>query len=253
LIAVYNAFSIPERDTVIEMLDIHAFSDYELNAIVISADSTLGWMQQLKNGIVPTGFMPLDSLLSTYGLSLDSYSHFFHWDAVTFISDSNYNTPVLAELFQQLPGVIYSNAVSISFFAHDDITITFPFMYNDYTQVYYYYAISEASGRGWLFNVYPGCGVEFVESFGDSLPITKTEESENNSILIRPNPFEDMIWVDGYEKPFDYWISNLQGIEVMNGNSIHHSIDQLNGLVPGFYILQLRLEDQLSTFTLIKK
>lgn len=45
LIAVYNATTLPARDTVVNMFDIHSFPEIIMNGIEVAADSNLSWMQ----------------------------------------------------------------------------------------------------------------------------------------------------------------------------------------------------------------
>src|SRR5688572_22200924 len=64
LLAVYNAVEIPERDTVVSLLDIHTFPQPLMRTVWVAADSSLFWMNQLQNGIIPTGYAALDSIIA---------------------------------------------------------------------------------------------------------------------------------------------------------------------------------------------
>src|SRR6187551_917524 len=108
LIAVYNAVDIPERDTVIDMLNIHTFPNYFMKTVNVYADSSLNWMQQLRNGVIPTGYQALDSIIDKYDLAIDDYDawyNWFFWHSVTFKSQVNYNIPALASAIETLPDV----------------------------------------------------------------------------------------------------------------------------------------------------
>ena len=99
LLAVFNAIHIPERDTVISILDIHTRPIPLMRTVLVTADSSLTWMQQLQNGILPTGYQPLDSIIAKYELSIEEYDdnyNWFYWHAVTFKAPRNYNIPALA-------------------------------------------------------------------------------------------------------------------------------------------------------------
>ena len=87
LLAVYNAESLPARDTVINTLDIQTFPEPVMNSIIIAADSTLPWMQQLKLGNLNTGNTTVNNLITKYNLQIDSYSNFsnaFSYQVVVF-------------------------------------------------------------------------------------------------------------------------------------------------------------------------
>ena len=60
LIAVYNAISLPARDTVVSMFNLHSFNNPMTNYIEVDADSNSLWMQQLKIGNIPTGSIYID-------------------------------------------------------------------------------------------------------------------------------------------------------------------------------------------------
>ncbi|MGB3078542.1 MAG: hypothetical protein WBB31_05640, partial [Saprospiraceae bacterium] len=117
LLAVYNAVGIPERDTVINLFNIHTFPDMIMRTVVVAADSNLNWMQQLHNGVIPTGYHTLDSIIAKYDLTIDEYntwSNWFSWHAVYFKSQVNYNIPALATAFETLPDVYFSEPTNFA-------------------------------------------------------------------------------------------------------------------------------------------
>lgn len=52
LVAVYHSTS-PQRDTVVDLLDMHIYPIIPLRTISVLADSTLAWVHQLEDGNVP--------------------------------------------------------------------------------------------------------------------------------------------------------------------------------------------------------
>ena len=111
MLAVYNAVELPERDTVVSMLDIHTVPTTFIDRVLVAADSNLYWMQLLKQNIIPTGYAPLDSLILKYDLSVEDYetwSNWFLWHAVTLKSTRNLNIKALADAFEQLDDVYFS-------------------------------------------------------------------------------------------------------------------------------------------------
>lgn len=191
LVAVYNAVSIPQRDTVVLTHNIHTLPDHSLTVIKIYADSTLFWMQQLRLGNLITGEPDIDSIISNYGLNIQNYDPYFNlfsYHFVTFSSDSNLNMRALANLFMQIgvgadPTPFYIDGNDIT----DSIT-------SDFIQLVYSYGWEDCpSGclckRYWKFRVYYDCSVEFIESYGCHVSLTAIDENTHaNSFFISPNP-----------------------------------------------------------------
>ncbi|MBK9593343.1 MAG: hypothetical protein IPO32_18210 [Crocinitomicaceae bacterium] len=55
LIAVYNATSLPARDTVVTIYGITAQNYPTVDGIYVQVDTTAAWSDSLDNGIIPTG------------------------------------------------------------------------------------------------------------------------------------------------------------------------------------------------------
>jgi hypothetical protein len=80
--AVY-CLDVPERDTVFTLNSIHGYYCYSYHAISLEVNTNLPEIENLANGIIPTGNVALDSLLLAY-----------HFDSVK-TSFSYPNTPWL--------------------------------------------------------------------------------------------------------------------------------------------------------------
>lgn len=111
LIAVYNSTS-PERDTVVDLLDMHIYPIIPLRTISVIVDSTLAWVHQLEAGNLPTGNTALNGLMQQYDVV--EY-HFSSWApganrVISFSTGTNCNTLALADRFGQLPDVAFANA-----------------------------------------------------------------------------------------------------------------------------------------------
>lgn len=254
LIAVYNATTLPARDSVISIFDIHAFPEPILNGFNVAADSTLPWMQQLKLGNIPTGYAAIDNVIATYNLSMQSYLTFgnsYPWHNVVFISDNNYNfLPLTADL-ATIPGV-YASEPNVSVGDGDNISDS---IYSDHVELIYSRGWGDCpSGctarRFWKFNVYFDCSVEYVESYGTLLPITSVVEPTISEISVFPNPFSQNIQVRGFSKTFNYTISNILGQPVLKGTSVSGTIDNLNELNDNFYFLTIYNNQRKRTFKL---
>lgn len=261
LLAVYNAIEIPERDTVVSLLDIHTVPIPLMRTVLVTADSNLAWMHQLRNGILPTGYQPLDSIIAKYELSIEEYDdhyNWFSWHGVTFKSPRNYNIPALANAFETLPDVYFSEPTHL-IGDGPDISDNLIFIIGEDFGVNLYYSykwgdcLAGCTGsRTWWFKVYPDCGVEFVDVYGSSLPFTATSDHERNPITLWPNPFHDEILVEGNLGVFEYSITNLNGNVVLSGNSYKMKISNLESLYPGLYVVVITSENKVAVRKMIK-
>lgn len=229
-----------------------------MNKISVVADSSINWMQQLKNGIIPTGNQSIDTLMSTYYLSIDNYktySGLFNWHEVIFKSDSNYNILPMTLLFDTITGVNYSERPNT---IGDGNNITSEIL-NNYVELIYSYGWEDClSGcvfkRYWKFNVDFNCNVEYVGSYGSSLLITnKHNFFQDTSISFFPNPFKERIMITGTSEPYTYKITNLIGQELIKGKSTDNRIENLGNLISGTYILSVQTTNQSVTFKIIKE
>lgn len=261
LIAVYNSVGIPERDTVIDILDIHTFPDFYLKTVLVAADSNLNWMKQLHNGIIPTGYQALDSIIEKYGLTIDEYetwANWFSWHAVYFKSQINYNIPALAMAFGSLYEVDFSEPISVIGDGNnieDNLIIIGGENYG--YDLFYSYGWGDCPAgctgrRTWWFKTYDDCSVEFVDVYGGSLPFTNTQEQTTKPIVIQPNPFEDIIWIEGTSDEFEYSISDMNGRNIVKGKSTQKKLSNLEGILPGLYILTIKEGDSISSHKIIK-
>lgn len=261
LISVYNAVNIPERDTVVSLLDIHTFPDLIMRNIVVTADSNLSWMKQLKNGIIPTGYQALDSIIAKYDLTIDEYKTWynsFFWHAVIFKSQINYNIPALASAFETLPDVYFSEPTNIAGDGNDINDEPFIIVGENFGHnLFYIYGWGDCpagctQNRIWWFKTYDDCSVQLVDVFGSPLPFTSIHDQIANPILIRPNPFKDVIWIEGVSDSFEYSISDLRGQNIVSGKSMGGYISNLEGIIPGIYFLVIKENNKISTLKVIK-
>ncbi len=173
LLAVYNATSLPARDTIVTLFNIHTFPIPNINCISISADSSLAWMHQLRNGIIPTGNSQVDSLLAYYYLNIDYYSDWAGWfiyHTVRLVSDSDYNALPLSNVFDSVAGVVITEACNV----YGDGNDIYATIYTDHVELIYSLGGGDCpSGctkrRYWKFNVYFDCTVQYVGSYGSPL------------------------------------------------------------------------------------
>ena len=256
LIAVYNATSLPARDTVVSMYNIHSFPNPNINSFAVAADSNLVWMQHLKNGIYPTGNSTVDSLTVLYNLHVWYYfSSISGYDLVHFQSDSNYNVLPLSLLYQSIPGVFFTEPGG---WGGDGNNITST-INSDHVELVYSVGWGDCpSGcfarRFFKFKVYYDCSVEFVNSYGSTLPLLAVNDLyESSSIHISPNPFDSILEFKGIEPNCDYILYNSVGQELFRGQIFENQINALDWLSTGQYFIQLKNNGLSATYKLMKK
>lgn len=246
LIAVYNALTLPARDSVVTYYNLHTWIKPPMRIFTVQADKTLSWMQELKNGNINTGNSAVDSLISEFGLQIDYYyaSMLLPFHEVSFETDTNYNIPIVANRFLGIPGVIdvypqtiYGNGSDIV----DSVT-------SNFIQLKYELRWEDCPSfciyrHTWEFRVYNDCSVEYLGSSGDSItvpPIT-TAIGEVNSdwqVNIYPNPVTDQLNVELNQLEVEQLsIYNIHGKlikEVVRYNRIN--VSDLNS---GIYIVEI--------------
>ncbi len=254
LIAVYNASTLPARDTVVGMFDIHTFRDLVMNRLIVIADSSLPWMQQLKGGNTATGNVIVDSLISKYNLTNYTYSGWSNdEDMVLFVTDTNYNLLPLINIFSALPQV----SSSFTDFYIGDGNYIKDSIYSDHVELIYRHGWTGCPAgclkqRFWKFKVYFDCSVEYVESYGTPLEFLKVNENDAEKVSVYPNPFSSQISVKGINGPFDFTITTLLGQKIMDNRSNNGLIEKLELLDESIYFLTIKTEEFSKTFKMYR-
>lgn len=256
LIAVYNATSLPARDTVVTMFDIHTWYNPILNNFLVSADSNLAWMQQLKNGYTPTGNLVIDSLINTYGLTVDRYytwSGLLNYHSVNFISSNNYNLPPLLNIFDTIVGVHYAEATG-AIGDGNDITGS---INSNYVELTYKLGGGDCpsgctENTYWKFRVDFNCSVEYVGRYGTVLSIQGEKKKLKRNISINPNPFHSSISFNADFSNAYYKISNVLGETLVSGMTNNNSIEHLDNLPLGLYLVTIKTDNRVETIKLLK-
>lgn len=255
LVAVHNS-TLPARDTVVDMLFIHVFPFRSLRSLMVRADSTLPWMEQLQQGNIPTGTPAIDELMADYGITVTDY---FTWpwlggDHMAVLSTGfNVNVLPLCALFMAQPGVADADPNGV---CCDGSTIA-DSVHTDHVNLLYSLGWGDCfSGcifrRYWEFNVLPDCTVEYVGSYGAPLNLpTSTPEHLLPALRLHPNPAEDQLHIDGLNGPAAGLLYTMDGRLVMtaliDGGSL--SIGELS---PGMYVLRLPGEPALAPAVFVK-
>lgn len=187
LLAVYNAVQLPERDTVVECLAIHAFPDIWPYGISVGLDANETWAQNFHNGIFPTGNAAFDDLMAHYNLAnggsfVFSGTVFGNVDAAEAL-----NPTALIHLFEAVPGVQFAeqsgilgdgNNIQMQPTLIEDVEMTYTAAWGDCPAG----CIFE---RNWKFRVKLDCGVQLLDVWGQELT---QEVSCSNSFACATEP-----------------------------------------------------------------
>ncbi|MEX1191934.1 MAG: T9SS type A sorting domain-containing protein [Brumimicrobium sp.] len=257
LVAIHNAVGIQERDTVVDMLDIHSNVMVSMNNFYLAADSTLSWMENLSNGNLNTGQPILDEIISDYDFYLYDYyvtpGYSYSRAMAIFVSNENFNLKPITDTIETIPFVYYADQNAFSLDASTIYDTIFP----THVELTFNYGWGDCpsgctGNRYWKFNVYYDCSVEFVESYGGELPPNASVGTNvNSSVSIYPNPVTSKINIDGIENSFSYSFYDLKGNEVLRGHSNSNMIN-LNKLEKGIYIISIKVKNEIVRKKIIK-
>lgn len=103
--AVYDS-DLSQRDIVFKTYNIHAFSRYDFNTIILGVDTGATEIKNLISGNIPTGNDDLDSILINF--HFDSVETFNMISPIIIYSSENYNLlPIMNEL-ENIPSITYA-------------------------------------------------------------------------------------------------------------------------------------------------
>ncbi len=167
LAAIFNATSIPERDSVFNLYCVHnqnPFAGYGgYSGFLVRVDTNYSWTQAWQNLVTLTGDPLMDTLLSKYNLSI---THFYNWAignyAVLYV-DSSWNTYALMDSLELVAGVI---SVELNSWVGVAGKITYDKIGNSKYYNFYFEFADCFDGcdayRNWKFKVNDDCSVEYL-------------------------------------------------------------------------------------------
>lgn len=254
MIAVYNAITIPERDTVIDILNLSPLYDVGLHMFSLGADSSLVWMNELEQGNINTGFMPLDNILLDNNFIQNNYYTWPWWyHTSTFITTDTINIKAAISPLQNEPEVYYASPDYNLFDGPNIKHIVHP----NYVEMRYHYRWGDCpsgcmSQRTWVFHIYYDCSVEFIGSYNGSEPIASLENFNIDPLVVAPNPFTHEISISGVTGNFNYNILGLTGKVVASGVVENSNAIDLSLLSSGSYLLLVEKQQMVFKKKLIK-
>ena len=275
LAAIFNAASIPERDSVFDIYCVHNLS-YKTsvlsNELTVWVDTNYSWTSHWADMETVTGYGALDSLLTHYGYSIIQY--FSGFDVAVLYSNQLLNTFAFCDSLETFDGIIQTESTAEGFDGSRIIyTMTGDEQFFDFTVAWGDCYAGCAYGYTWKFKVnFADCSAEYLGELTPPYPqpplpepancnitgLTEPVGNDAGAILIYPNPAGDYFQI---ELPGQYVNSGLT-IEMVNivgsvicsteMNNITRVID-LNGLQAGLYLVRILNGNVLVAYSRVVK
>jgi hypothetical protein len=267
LAAIFNASTIPERDSVFDIYCIHNNSLWTkmlLPHIYIEVDTSVSWTNNWLNGEIVTGYSELDDFISTYHYSIFSTNP--NYATVVIYSDSIINSFAVSDSLTSFTGIEAAEPIPMTIDANRiEYSVEGEYQYFTFTLAWGDCMAGCIYKHKWEFKVhYSNCTVEYLgletnanNNFPNPINCNITSVSDINInpdiISIYPNPSIDKISIKG---------ESIQNIELLNGigqfiTSIRPNSNQttinIEDLKPGLYFLKIDIDGQSINKRFIKK
>jgi hypothetical protein len=271
LASIFNAYDIPERDSV---FDIYCIHDYNcigpMQKVHVTIDTLEDWTYHWKNHEIRTEYKELDDFLLKYNFQLWAFWPEIYLETTTYI-----NLKVFIDSLKKFEGII--DAFNGGLTCCDNEI----FYEKTYNAKYFTFDLSFVYGQFfcpndyiWKFKVDNECNVELIESkhiINDPDQVLSEVEIKNchitsgskkaiydnyNQFIISPNPTYDYIKIKS--KSFDHFyitIYDTQG-KILRTDYFEQEIEiSLKENKPGLYFINIYNEkSQLyNVYKIIKK
>jgi hypothetical protein len=268
LAAIYNAFSIPQRDSIFDMYCVHNTIQYGsplYPAIQVELDTTYEWTHNWLNDEIITGYAELDSFISEYNYTIQQV--YSSTNEVVINSDLPVNpNPIIESLLlfdgiiDAYPSLVTSNGNKINYKkVGNDQFFDFTVAWGDCLSGCIY-------KHKWKFKVdYSNCIVEYIglESNADEdfpIPINcnitsieNLDQNNNESIVVYPNPSSDLITIKSNNIiHVEVW-SNFRLIKSCEYNKQNLINLDIRDLSSGLLIIKVKTETESLIRKFIKK
>lgn len=267
LAAIYNAFSIEQRDSVFDIYCIHNTSQYGSPldpGIMVELDTTFEWTSNWLNGNITTGYEELDAFLA-------EYNYFIQY------ADSNSNTVVLNSDMPINPNpvvdsLLFFNGIKDSHLyvvtSHGDkieYSMSGNEQFFDFTLAWGDCMAGCSNRHKWSFKVnYSNCTVEYLgltSNAGQVLPDPRNcnitsimkPERNNSEVSIYPNPALNILNI-ACENITQIELWNIQReIKLLRFDKQNFVKLNVETLEPGLYLIIVRTENKSFVKKFIKK
>lgn len=241
LFAVHQLTGSPERDTVIDQLDIQPFPFVSATFIELYADTSLNWMMNIRAGN-PSGNSALDSMNALYDVSITGYNDFFFLNShrVELTCAGPMNTVALAAAYKAaMPDLNFASPDQL--IGDGDNIEMIPLIPEGYIVRY-----SVGSGdcpagcinrKNYDFDVEPVCTEFDIQQSGG----TATRRSAIAPLIVYPTPFTGEIHLPETIVRYSFELFDAVGRRVkFSATEQSGSVTGLHDLVPGWYVLRVR-------------
>ena len=261
LAAIFNATSLPERDTIFNLYCVHDRNSTIQShaAFIIKLDSNYAWTQAWMNLNALTGDAYIDDLVQRYGLTVQQFYNWSNGPHVVVNSQAYLNSYALIDSLEISGGIVFAEANSIIgaacnmdyFKVGTDRYFDFYFEFNDCFD-------GCDNFRKWRFKVDTACQVSFLGAvdwgFFGVTPLPSPincnvfnnipkKPTVSNSIHIFPNPVDEILFIEQSAlNDADYFkLYDNKGTLVLSGTlqaTMRQQIE-LQQLSAGTYFLQI--------------
>jgi Secretion system C-terminal sorting domain len=282
LAAIFNAASIPERDSVFNLYCVHNLNPFAgfgaYAGFIVKVDTNYAWTQAWQNLNTLTGDPLMDTILSKYNLTI---TNFYNWTIGNYAElsvDSSWNTDALMDSINLVPGVLFAELNS---YVGVSGKITYEKVgTGKYYNFYFEYADCFDgcdAYRNWKFKVNSDCSVEYLgfenwcywDQFGTLglcpfpapincntfTPIEEIDEA-NESVVIFPNPSTGLFQMDfigmKIQENATLTIFNVLGEIIYTSRIIGNSIQiDLSNISKGVYLTRIENGQSIRTKKII--
>ena len=169
--AVYNVNSIV-RDTIFNIYQIHKTFCYSYNHISLKVDTNSPEISNMVNGIIPTGDVDLDYLLTTFRFdSIRTFYGYPDFPWLTLFSKGEYNMIPVGSMFNQIPSIIIADVAEGCFPGAEGVTNISYTKYSNYSTIIFSQGFGDCPAgcfyhERWEFEV-SNNKAEFIRKFVD--------------------------------------------------------------------------------------
>jgi len=239
LYAVHELDNSPDRNTVIDQLNIQPFSEVSPHIVRVATDPDQDWMVNLRNEL-PSGNNKLDSLMAEYDLEVSRFLLLSSFHVVDLITPRFLNTPALAEVFETTMDSL-NFAESKPIVGDGDRIEMIPLFPEGHIVRY-----SVGSGdcpagctmrENYDFNVEPECTEFDIQESGS----TATRRTLIAPLTVFPVPFSGELHLPETISRYDYTLFDALG-RIVSATSTGRSgpIIGLESLPSGWYTLRVK-------------
>ena len=221
LSAIFNAFSINERDSIFDIYCVHRHPSYFMISyfITVKIDTTYSWTNAWLNLNTTTGYTELDNLLANYGFSISNVNSLNFADLFT---DQIINVKALCDSLEKFVGIDLAEPAG---YGGDGDCISYNKIGNEQ-----FYDFSIGWGDCWLgcinryfwhFKVnYTECSVEYLGNEADLYDSIFPDPVNCDITYINPLLYTNTMDIKLYPNPtygkFTIETANIQRIDIFN-------------------------------------